>query len=184
MNEVKLKVSAVEEQQKICDDCIGLKNTINHLYQERTKEQSVIKCQGDRIVYLESKVAKLKAKYAKLKEKRSATLQIEEDLTSIGSLRIPTNKLNMCRTSTYTRFIGDLLEVVFGRDVLANSVIKGIKGGSSKTNILDPEKVREIQAYVAAKFNVDPVLVRAAIRRKLNIADRIKKEKVCTDNEN
>lgn len=126
-------------------------------------------------MHLESKAAKLKVKYAKCKEKKSSVIQTEENLTSVGSLRIPTNKLNMCCTSGYARFVGDLLEVVFGCDVLRNSVKKGIKGGSTKTNVLDPEKAEEIQAYVSAKFNVDQALVRAAIRRKLNLAGKINK---------
>lgn len=45
---------------------------------------------------------------------------------------------------------------------------------------MDPEIIKDIQVYVAMKFNIDQALVRSAIRRKLNIADRVVKE-ACKD---
>lgn len=177
INEAKSKVSDVEANSQTCNECIYLKRKIDDLCAEKAQEGAFVKYQTDRIVYLENKLSKLKMKYKNCKAKyRSSHSQVAENHTCIGSLTIPTNKLNMCRTSSYARFVGDLLEVIFGREVLGTSLLKGIKGSSKKTNVLDAEIIKEIQVYVSTKFNVDQALVRAAIRRKLNIVDRLVKE--------
>lgn len=126
---MKSKVSEAEINRQTCSDCANLKGKIENLLEEKAKEETYKKYQSERIVYLENKVSKLKMKYMNCKEKykNSSLSQIAENQTLIGSISVPTNKLNMCRTSSYSRFVGDLLEVIFGREVLGNNLLKGIK---------------------------------------------------------
>lgn len=63
-----------------------------------------------------------------------------------------------------------MMDVVFGRKVLGQSVLKGLKGSSKQ--VLDPNIVSDIQGHVTAKFNVNVALVRATIRNKLNTASK------------
>lgn len=175
--EIENKTMQIKERP--CSECSKLKSKLDSLFEEKAKEETFNKYQSERILYLENKVSKLKIKYKNYKEKCKtiASNQTAENYTVIGSnTSVPTNKLNMCRTSSYSRFVGDLLEIVFGREVLGNSLLKGIKRPSKKTNILDPQIVSDIQVYVSTKFSIDQALVRSAIRRKLNIADRVLKE--------
>ncbi|KAG8183373.1 hypothetical protein JTE90_008275 [Oedothorax gibbosus] len=84
--------------------------------------------------------------------------------------------LALCQGTDSSKYTGDLMEVVFGSDVLASHVLKGIKG-RSKTSVLDPLKVRDIEAHVALKFGVDRRNVRYAMRLKLNYMHKLYKRR-------
>ncbi|KAG8181010.1 hypothetical protein JTE90_024758 [Oedothorax gibbosus] len=117
------------------------------------------------------KYKKIKEKYRQLKQERKVENNPESDLVKIGeSILISRHKLALCRLNDYSKYTCDLLDVVFGRENLGNSVVKGIKG--STKNVLDQQKVSDLQGHVSAKFNVNVALVRASIRNKLNSAAR------------
>lgn len=82
------------------------------------------------------------------------------------------SRLANCRLGNYYKYVCDIMDVVFGNDVLAQSVLRGIK--KSTKPVLDPNIVSDIQGHVATKFNVDVALVQATIRNKLNIASKAK----------
>ncbi|XP_054723121.1 uncharacterized protein LOC129233082 [Uloborus diversus] len=144
LKDLKEKVRAVENApKKSCTYCISLKKEICTLKEEKKNQQSVLYEKIQKIEYLESKVAKLKQKNQNLKQKNQSSDVVDVEQTSIGSsLKVPTDKLNMCRTTGYTKFTGDLLEVVFGRKVLSHSVVKGIKGHSKKNKCTGPRNVK------------------------------------------
>ncbi|GBM53072.1 hypothetical protein AVEN_58791-1 [Araneus ventricosus] len=73
----------------------------------------------------------------------------------------------MCRLSCVSKFVSDLLDVVFGHDVLANSSMKGIKGSSKPP--LEENMLNDVMSYACEKFIVDVGIVRAAVRQKLNV---------------
>ncbi|KAG8176748.1 hypothetical protein JTE90_003379 [Oedothorax gibbosus] len=79
----------------------------------------------------------------------------------------------MCRTSNYSKYVGDILDVLFNPEVLGNSVIRGIKG--TQKSVLDPKIINDVQQHVAAKFSISIQLVRCAIRQKLNACHKINK---------
>lgn len=128
------------------------------------------------------KADRYKKKYKEMKEKyRQSKMKKNEDtnadLIRIGdSLSIDKCKLALCRTSNYSKYTCDILDVVFGRTNLANSVVKGIKG-STKT-VLNQNYVSDIQGHVSEKFGVNVALVRATIRNKLNSASKAAKNEI------
>ncbi|GBN25071.1 hypothetical protein AVEN_77984-1 [Araneus ventricosus] len=77
------------------------------------------------------------------------------------------SKLNMCRLLCVSKFVSDLLDVVFARDVLANSSMKGIKGSSKPP--LAENMLNDVMSYICEKFTVDVGTVRATVRQKLNV---------------
>ncbi|GBM96064.1 hypothetical protein AVEN_111455-1 [Araneus ventricosus] len=96
----------------------------------------------------------LKKKY-KLSKKNKEKVETENpDLVNIGQhLHIDKRRLALCRVTDFSKYTCDLLDVVFGRENLATSVLRGIKGTSKK--VLDPNYVSDILGHVACKFNVN-----------------------------
>ncbi|XP_054717081.1 uncharacterized protein LOC129226495 [Uloborus diversus] len=125
---------------------------------------------------LRAKLKIRKEKYRNLKSqmkeyKRESIALAESNLIKIGnSTFIDKNKLILCRTSDYSKFTGDLLDFVFGRDILSKSCMKGMNG-TSKTP-LPAESLQDILSFVSSKFNVAVGSVRASIRQKLNICHK------------
>lgn len=72
----------------------------------------------------------------------------EQDVEKFGCKIIPKNKLTLCRASDYSKYTGDLLELCFGRKVLAESVLKAPTNRSAKTNVLDHEVINDILSHV------------------------------------
>ena len=98
------------------------------------------------------------------------------ELTKLGpTLSVDSYKLSCCRINDYSKFTSDLLDIVFGPEVLGISVLKGI-AGCQKLSVLHPETVNEIQMYVAKKFNVSITQVRQSIRQKLNVCHKAYKK--------
>ncbi|KAG8172038.1 hypothetical protein JTE90_020738 [Oedothorax gibbosus] len=58
----------------------------------------------------------------------------------------------MCRITNYSKYVGDILDVLFNPEVLGNSVIRGIKG--TQKSVLDPKIINDVQQHVAAKFSI------------------------------
>ncbi|GBN45401.1 hypothetical protein AVEN_185235-1 [Araneus ventricosus] len=120
---------------------------------------------------IRSKYSALKAKYKSLKRKVKSEEGIESDFIKIGnSTLVEKHKLNMCRLSCVSKFVSDLLDVVFGREILANSSMKGIKGASKPP--LPENKLNDVMSYTCEKFSVGVDTVRAAVRQKLNVAHK------------
>lgn len=117
----------------------------------------------------EEKYSKLKLKYQEkkrlLKEKKEGS---SKDKVQIGEgTFVPATKLALCRTPNLSRYTGDLMELVFGRETLGQSVLKGVKKNNAK-NILNPECIKDIISHVVTKYSCGVAEVRSAIRQKLN----------------
>ncbi|GBN67027.1 hypothetical protein AVEN_3551-1 [Araneus ventricosus] len=108
------------------------------------------------------KYSAVKGKYKALKRQVKSEEGIEYDLIKNGnSTLVEKHKLNMCRLSYVSKFVSDLLDVVFGRDMLANSSMKGIKGASKPP--LPGNKLNDVMSYTCEKFSVDGGTVRATV---------------------
>ncbi|GBL89073.1 hypothetical protein AVEN_255211-1 [Araneus ventricosus] len=98
-----------------------------------------------------NKNSALKAKYKALKRQVKSEGGIDSEIEN--STLVEKNKLNMCRLSCVSKFVSDLLDVVFGRDVLANNSMKGIKGSSKPP--LAENILNDVMPYTCEKFTVD-----------------------------
>ena len=138
---------------------------------------------NEEVRQLKVKVAHYKEKASRYKRKsKDVKLSTAEETVSRPSLtemyRLGENtmvlksKLSMCRTTDFSKYVGDLLDVLFTTETLGTSVIKGIKG-AKKSDVLDINIVNDVQQHVAEKFKVSIQNVRAAIRQKLNVAHKI-----------
>ncbi|GBO46793.1 hypothetical protein AVEN_110910-1 [Araneus ventricosus] len=90
------------------------------------------------------------------------------EMMKFGVKTIPAAKLALCR-SDYSKYVGDLLDICFGRETLSESVLKCNENRTSKTIVSDEGTINDIMAHVMEKFQpVSIGMVRAAIRQKLN----------------
>lgn len=128
---------------------------------------------------------KLKIKYretkTKYKEKKSELRNLKEkepdDVIKFGSKVVPKNKLSLCRKHDMSKYVGDLLDICFGRDTLAESVLKGTVNRSQKTLVLDADVIKDIIVHIMSVYNNVPIAkVKGAIRQKLNTCYRSKKK--------
>ena len=120
-------------------------------------------------VKLKAKLKVRKEKYRNLKTQLiNSGNSVASNLKNIGvSTLTDKEKFNMCRISNVSKYISDLLDIVFGRDVLAKSSIKGVKGSTKlplPENILNDDLV-----HISHKFSIDVSVVRSAVRQKLNV---------------
>lgn len=116
-----------------------------------------------------------KHKYKEMKKKfksyKHSQMVQDRDFVRIGEhLSLEKSRHANCRVSHYSKYVCDMMDVVFGREALAQSVLRGIKGSSK--SVLDPNIISDIQGHVASKFNVNVALVRATMRNKLNTASK------------
>ncbi|GBM98126.1 hypothetical protein AVEN_229769-1 [Araneus ventricosus] len=160
-----------EEKKQSCDKC-KLMDDCRRILKKKCEslgeENYIIK---EESMAIRSKYSALKVKYKFLKRQVKSEEGIESDLTKIGnSTLVEKHKLNMCRLSCVRKFVSDLLDVVFGRDILTNSSMKGIKGASKPP--LPENKLNDVMSYTCEKFCVDVGTVRAAVRQKLNICHK------------
>lgn len=121
-----------------------------------------------------NELACLQAKYDAQTE-NFANLQVKYDLLApnenvkLGdNLLIAPGKLALCRDKDPSKFVGDLLEVYYGRDILANACLKGVKKTNTEVHILDSKIIEDVVSYTVTKFGVPIGIVRQAIRQKLN----------------
>lgn len=161
-----------------CSSCGTLKNELSVMKKQMTELAAEVQCKTERTEHYKKKYRQIKQKYRQLKENKAQLNENNPDLVRIGDhLNIDKCKLALCRVTDYSKYTCDLLDVVFGRQNLSNSVIKGFKGSTKK--VLDPNYVADIQGHVSCKFNVNVALVRATIRNKLNSASKaVKCEKM------
>ncbi|GBM83180.1 hypothetical protein AVEN_43676-1 [Araneus ventricosus] len=100
--------------------------------------------------------------------------EVQGEMVKFGLKTIPAAKLALCRTD-YSKYVGDLLDICFGRETLSESVLKCSKSRTSKTNVLDEGTINDIMAHVMEKFQrINIGMVRAAIRQKLNTCHKSK----------
>ncbi|GBM83092.1 hypothetical protein AVEN_73090-1 [Araneus ventricosus] len=83
-------------------------------------------------------------------------------MKKFGLKAIPAAKLALCR-SDYSKYVGDLLDICFGRENLSASVLKCNTNSTSKTNVLDESTIYDIMAHVMEKFK--PQLCRLGAHR-------------------
>lgn len=128
------------------------------------------------IAELQEKVTSVEQKadkYKELKNKCETTNDIEYQKLGESTM-IPKQKLSLCRITNYSKYVGDVLDVLFSPETLGNSVARVIKG--TEKNVLDPRIVSDVQQHVVSKFDVSVQMVRAAIRQKLNVCDKLAKK--------
>ncbi|GBN15052.1 Retrovirus-related Pol polyprotein from transposon 17.6 [Araneus ventricosus] len=73
--------------------------------------------------------------------------EVQGEMVKFGLKTIPAAKLALCRTD-YSKYVGDLLDICFGRETLSESVLKCSKSRTSKTNVLDEGTINDIMAHV------------------------------------
>ncbi|GBN47948.1 hypothetical protein AVEN_10322-1 [Araneus ventricosus] len=163
---------------KTCSTCSSLNLELTVLKKQATELAGELQSKTEAVEYYKMKYRDLKKKY-KLSKKNKEKVETENpDLVKIGQhLHIDKRRLALCRVTDFSKYTCDLMDVVFGRENLATSVLRGIKGTSKK--VLGPNYVSDIQGHVACKFNVNVSLVRATMRNKLNSASKaVKCEKM------
>ncbi|GBL75705.1 hypothetical protein AVEN_35081-1 [Araneus ventricosus] len=131
---------------------------------------------------IESSLQETKRKYKEMKLKykekkrqmKEENKEMQGEMMKFGIETIPAAKLALCR-SDYSKYVGDLLDICFGRETLSESVLKCSKSRTSKTNVLDEGKINVIMAHVMEKFQPISIgMVQAAIRQKLNTCHKSK----------
>lgn len=161
--------------QRECQNCKEKdeeKEKMNVEIDEKNKEIQDMKIQMSARL---EKYKQLKLKYKGLKQKlKNVNIEgdkYENEMTRIGpNTIISTYKLSCCRNGNFSKYTADLLDVVFGPEVLATNVLKGIAGCEKPA--LDATTVKELQVHVANKFEVSTSMVRNAIRQKMNTCQK------------
>lgn len=170
--------SAKENAAPSCNNCINLTERLK----EKNEEINILKSElhKSEAAALEEK-KKYKEMKSKYKEKKKAmkeqemSQQIHLETKKFGSVVIPTAKLALCRRNDYSKYVGDLLDMCFGREVLSESVLKSTPKRTTKTNVLDHDVLNDIIIHVLEKFPpINIAMVRAAIRQKLNTCHKSK----------
>lgn len=171
------------QENSSCSKCSMLQSKTDILLKENVSRDKEIEELHKSNNVMKAKYAKLKEKYRNLKRSTNERLQetaaasaLPVEHTQLGpTLLVDSYKLSCCRNSDFSKFTGDLLDVVFGPDVLGTSVLKGI-AGCQKISILNPETIQEIQMFVSKKFSVSISQVRNSIRQKLNVCHKAYKK--------
>lgn len=182
VHQAKERLNAVQEnEQSSCLKCPILDNKITLLLQENVEI--------DKEIELKNLNSDLKEKYCGLKKYKNIKSKCKSsktctstnegaEVTVIGPTTfVETYRLSCCRNSDFSKFTGDLLDIIFGPEILGTSVLKGI-AGCQKMSILNPGTISEVQIYVSKKFNVLVPQVRCAIRQKLNVCHKAFKKMV------
>ncbi|GBM10705.1 hypothetical protein AVEN_101-1 [Araneus ventricosus] len=87
----------------------------------------------------ESSLQETKRKYKEMKRKykeekrqmKEENKEVRGEMKKFGLKTIPAAKLALCR-SDYSKYVGDLLDICFGRETLSESVLKCNKNRTSK----------------------------------------------------
>ncbi|GBM82389.1 hypothetical protein AVEN_84818-1 [Araneus ventricosus] len=100
--------------------------------------------------------------------------EVQGELMKFRVKTILAAKPALCRTD-YSKYVGDLLDICFGRETLSERVLKCSKNRTSKTNVLDEGTIKDIMTHVMEKFQPISIgMVRSAIRQKLNTCHKSK----------
>ncbi|GBN56917.1 hypothetical protein AVEN_199414-1, partial [Araneus ventricosus] len=159
------------------NDCTSCES-LNEKLKQKNVEIEIL--QND-LAKIESSLQETKRKYKEMKLRyKEKKRQMEEEnkvqgeMMKFGLKIIPAAKLALCRTD-YSKYVGNLLDICFGRETLSESVLKCSKSRTSKTNVLDEGTINDIMAHVMEKFQPISIgMVRAAIRQKLNTCHKSK----------
>ncbi|GBM54296.1 hypothetical protein AVEN_234119-1 [Araneus ventricosus] len=108
---------------------------------------------------IESSLQETKRKYKEIKLKykekkrqmKEENKEVQGETMKFGAKTVPAAKLVLCRTD-YSKYVGDLLDICFGRETLSESVLKCSKSRTSKTNVLDEGTINDIMAHVVGKY--------------------------------
>ncbi|GBN26348.1 hypothetical protein AVEN_233384-1 [Araneus ventricosus] len=79
---------------------------------------------------------------------KEETEEAQGEMKKFGFKTIPGATLMLCR-SDYSKYVGDLLDICFGRETLRQSVLKCNTDSTSKTNVLSESTINDIIARAA-----------------------------------
>lgn len=169
----------MKEKKDPCNNCDKLQGILKNKNEEIERLLADLKNRENLLEESKQKYKEMKRKY---KEKKREIKERNEpepvEGIKFGTLTIPKQKVSLCRDKDYSKYVGDLLEICFGRDILSQSVLKCPSKRTSKTSILDQEIVNDIICHTLEKFSsISVTMVRAAIRQKLNTCHKAKKIK-------
>ncbi|XP_071042866.1 uncharacterized protein [Parasteatoda tepidariorum] len=150
-----------------CSMCESHKTENSVLKTQVRDLAAVLKSHEEALERLQMKYKKLKTKYKQKKEQKTESDEAESLIKIGGSLRINKHKLAMCRTNDYSKYTCNILDVVFGRECLSKSVIKGCS-----KDALNPGYLADIIGHVSFKFGVSLSVVLATLRNKLNSSSK------------
>lgn len=168
-----------QSEDKIqCEKCLDFGRILKEKCQETEKLRSDLDVRESALENMETKYREYKAKYKKVKHELKDLKRVEpEDSIKFGSKIIQKSKLSLCRMTDFSKYVGDLLDICFGRDTLSESVLKGPVNRSNKTQVLDGDIISDIIMHVMQTFNNLSVgKVRGAIRQKLNTCHKSKQK--------
>lgn len=166
------------EAKKQCEKCLDFDRILKEKCQETEKLRSDLDVREYALQNMEAKYRECKAKYKRVKCELKDLKRMEpEDTVKFGSKIIPKSKLSLCRMTDFSKYVGDLMDICFGRDTLSESVLKGPVNRSSKTQVLDGDVISDIIMHVMQTFNnVSIGKIRGAIRQKLNTCHKSKQK--------
>ena len=171
---IREKLKTVHERE--CDSCADLLNKLKEKKLEIEGLKNDLEQSKNSAENFKNKYRAMKQKYKNKKCELREKQDVSENSIELGSIKIPVSKLSLCREHDYSKYVGDLLDICFGREVLAESVLKESVNKSLKTNILDPKIINDIIEHVMKKYEkVSVLMVRAAVRQKLNTCHKSKK---------
>ncbi|GBO31692.1 hypothetical protein AVEN_249803-1 [Araneus ventricosus] len=99
---------------------------------EKLKQKNVeIEILQNELAKIESSLQETKRKYKEMKLKykekkrqmKEENKEVQGEMVKFGLKTIPAAKLALCRTD-YSKYVGDLLDICFGRETLSESVLK------------------------------------------------------------
>lgn len=167
---IRGKIDTAQCEAK-CQKC----RDFEQLFKEKSEENEDLKKQlnfnESALQSMENKYRQYKTKYKKVKNELKNVKKTEpEDTVKFGSILIEKSKLSLCRVNDFSKYVGDLLDICFGRDTLSQSVLRcSSNTRSNKTQILDSLVINDIIMHVMQIFSgISVGKVKGAIRQKLN----------------
>lgn len=168
----------MNEDKSGCTNCTNLEDALKSKNREIKELKNELE---ERERLLQESKWKYKEMKRKYKDKKKEVKENKEPLheqQKFGSVAIAKEKLSLCRDNEFSKYVGDLLDICFGREVLSNSILKCPNKRTLKTSVLDADVVNDIICHTKEKFqSVTIAMVRAAIRQKLNTCHKAKKIK-------
>ncbi|KAG8201124.1 hypothetical protein JTE90_028792 [Oedothorax gibbosus] len=111
-----------------CRKCVTLNKDVQWLRMEVEvlKKEAIAK--EEKLAHLKEKAKKYKQKYRAAKEEvQTASYREPESVKEIGpNVRVPEEKLALCRGTDSSKYTEDLMEVILGGDVLAEEEAKQV----------------------------------------------------------
>lgn len=99
------------------------------------------------------------------------------DTIKFGSKIIQKSNWSIFRFTDFSKYVGDLLDIRFGRDTLSESALKVPVNSSNKTQVLDGDIISDIILYhIHTINNVSVGKIRGTIRQELNTCHKLKEK--------